>query len=436
MRLYQENPRYLEIGGRPRVVVGSGEHYGSLLNADFDYRPYFEALGRYGLNQTRVFSGTYRERPGHFGIVGNTLAPRAGRFVCPWLETAPNRFDLERPNPDYFSRLRDLLEHAARHDVIVELVLFCFWYGDDHWSASPMHPSNTVQGIGPEDRELVFTVRDNPLLAVQERFVRDVVREVNGFANLYFEVCNEPYSRHDGTAYLEWQHSIVDLIADTERSLPIRHLIAMNYQNRAHLISDMHPDVSIANFHYAHPEAVFANHHCGRVIADDETGFMGQRAEPYRKEAWRFLFSGGALFSHLDYGFTCDHPDGNARIAGDTPGYGGDDLRRQLVFLRELLEEHEAWRLQSANELFAQISNDLEGCALCDHGRLYLFYVPESSPGRTIALWLPPGEYTVSWINPAGCTYTHDDQLDVSGRFVRLTMPSWSGDLAFRIAPR
>ena len=141
MRLYPNNPRYLELDGTPRILMGSGEHYGALLNADFDYATYLQTLGRYGLNQTRVFSGTYRERPGHFGIANNALAPRPDRFVAPWRERPDGRFDLTEFNPAYFERLRSLLGKASEHDVVVEIVLFCFWYSDDHWSYSPMHPA-------------------------------------------------------------------------------------------------------------------------------------------------------------------------------------------------------------------------------------------------------------------------------------------------------
>jgi hypothetical protein len=35
-----------------------------------------------------MFSGTYREVPGSFGITGNTLAPAPGRYTCPWARSS------------------------------------------------------------------------------------------------------------------------------------------------------------------------------------------------------------------------------------------------------------------------------------------------------------------------------------------------------------
>jgi hypothetical protein len=331
-------------------------------------------------------------------------------------------------------RLYDILETASKHDVLVELVLFCFWYGDEHWESSPMHPDRNVQGLGPRDRHRVYAVSGNDLLPVQERFVRMVVEAVNEYDNVYFEICNEPYSRHDGTAYLDWQHYMVDVIADVESRSTASHLIAVNYQNRAYVIPEIHPAVSIANFHYALPQAVYANARLGRIIADDETGFRGQSAEPYRREAWRFFFAGGGMFSHLDYSFTCEHPDGSAPIVGTTPGYGGEDLRRQLAFLRRFLEDNEVWTLRSANEVFAQVAGELDGLARADHGRLYLFYLPASTPGRTVSVNLHPGTYRLEWVNPVTCRVTHAETINVASSFHRITTPPWEGDVAFRCA--
>jgi hypothetical protein len=433
MKLCESNPHYVEIDGRPTLLVGSGEHYGALLNADFDYPTYFEILGKLGLNQVRVFSGTYREGPGHFLIESNTLAPEPGRFISPWKETSRGAFDLATPNPVWSRRLADLLSHAATNNVIVELVLFCFWYSDDHWGLSPMHPTNNTGGLGPTNREVVFSLTENELLPIQEEFVRRTVREVNGFDNVYFEICNEPYSRHDSTAYMEWQHHMVELIAATESELPKRHLIALNYQNRTLVIPEVHPEVSILNFHYALPEAVLANAHFQRPIGDDETGFSGQTPEPYRREAWRFLLSGGGIFSHLDYSFTCEHPDGSATIEGKTPGYGGADLREQLAFLRRFLETNGVYHLRPANEIFAGVDIEFVGRAVCDPGRLYLVYLPDIPRSREIALHLPFGRYAVSWINPMRCTEEGHEEIEVTSKRHALEIPDRSGDAAVRV---
>src|SRR6516225_10354453 len=78
IRLHPDNPHYFLFRGKPAVLITSGEHYGAVLNLDFDYVAYLDQLHREGFNLTRTFSGSYREVPGSFKIVDNTLAPAPG----------------------------------------------------------------------------------------------------------------------------------------------------------------------------------------------------------------------------------------------------------------------------------------------------------------------------------------------------------------------
>ena len=75
LALHPDNPRYFVFRDRPALLVTSGEHYGAVLNADFNYTKYLDELQVHGFNLTRTFSGCYRELPGSFNIAENTLAP-------------------------------------------------------------------------------------------------------------------------------------------------------------------------------------------------------------------------------------------------------------------------------------------------------------------------------------------------------------------------
>ena len=156
LRLHPDNPRYFLFRGKPTVVITSGEHYGAVLNLDFDYRRYFDTLKADGLNGTRIFSGTYVETGGNFGIAANTLDPAKGRFISPWARSTTAgyadggaKFDLTRFDEAYVTRLRDVLQEASARGIIVELVLFCPLYEDSMWAVSPMNPANNVNGFPP-----------------------------------------------------------------------------------------------------------------------------------------------------------------------------------------------------------------------------------------------------------------------------------------------
>ncbi|MCI0534711.1 MAG: glycoside hydrolase family 5 protein, partial [Verrucomicrobiales bacterium] len=344
IQLHRENPHYFLWRGKPTILITAGEHYGAVLNLDFDYVRYLDELNARRFNLTRIFSGTYREVVGSFNITGNTLAPTAGRFICPWSrsETAGaadggNKFDLSKWDEAYFDRLKDFITQAAERGVAVELVFFCTMYDDTVWNVSPMNARNNINGGGAVRREEVFGGGNNELLAVQKAAVQKMVAELNDFDNLYYEVCNEPYER--GGLTKEWNDQIIATIREAEAALPKRHLVAQGFPPSNSSITELNPHVSVLNFHAATADAVRVNYRFNRAIAFDETGGSDRSDRKYRTEGWDFILAGGAVYDHLDFSFTPEHEDGLAvPLPAGTPGGGGPELRRQLRVLKEFIE--------------------------------------------------------------------------------------------------
>ena len=343
LSLHPENPHYFFFQGKPTILIGSGEHYGAVLNLDFDYVKYLDELQVHGLNHTRTFSGAYVEPEGAFRISKNTLAPGGDRFICPWLRSATpgyakggNKFDLSQWDLRYFARLKDFVSQASQRGIVVEMVLFCPFYEEKQWELSPLNEANNINEFGAVARTGVYTLNGNTnLLSVQESMVRKIVTELQPFDNVYYEICNEPYM---GGVPVAWQERIADLIEETEKELPNKHLISMNIANGAERVRRLYPAISILNFHYATPpDAVFMNYRLGKVIGDNETGFRGTDDLPYRIEAWNFIISGGGLFSHLDYSFAVGHEDGTFDYPATQPGGGNSEFRRQMKTLKDFV---------------------------------------------------------------------------------------------------
>src|SRR5262245_20250474 len=155
LALHPDNPHYFRFRGKPTVLVTSGEHYGAVLNLDFDYIKYLDTLAGDGLNLTRTFTGSYVEPVGAFNIDRNTLAPATGRFICPWARSdtagypnGGNKFDLRQWDESYFARLKDFVRKAGQRSIVVELNLFCPFYEDIQWRLSPQNAVNNVNGVG------------------------------------------------------------------------------------------------------------------------------------------------------------------------------------------------------------------------------------------------------------------------------------------------
>ena len=443
LQLSQKNPHYLEFRGKPIVLIGSGEHYGAVLNQEFDYLTYLDEIARAGLNLTRLFSGTYREIPGSFQIKHNTLAPRRGAYVCPWAQAGSGAgageevYDLKRYSADYFARLKDFLREAERRDVIVELVLFCFYYTDQLWQNSPLWIGNNVNGVGDCSRLQVYRIDKTKLLEFQKKLVQKLAGELNGFDNLYYEIINEPYVLFNGESFLGWQNCMIDALVQAESKLPKKHLIAQNIYNRTFHVESLHPAVSILNFHYALPSAAGANYHLNRPIADDETGFAGQEPLPYRREAWRFMLCGGAIVSHLDYSYTTDHPDGTESDLDQTPGCGGPEMRRQLLVLREFIERFDFVALKPHDEIILNLAYNpnVQIHALGNPGKEYAVYITGGEEVTT-ELGIPEGTYQVEWIDTVnGALIRRETMNAMSGHAAqnRLVSPRFAEDIALRI---
>jgi hypothetical protein len=424
IQLHPDNGRYFLWRDQPTLLITSAEHYGAVLNLDFDYRKYLDTLAADGMNYTRIFTGAYVEPEGAFNITRNTLAPAPNRFTCPWPRSEQpgyanggNKFDLNRWDEAYFARLTDFLGYAAERGVVVEVALFCPMYEEMQWRLSPMNAINNVNGIGNVARTNVYTLdRHGGLLPVQEALTRKIVTELNRFDNVFFEIANEPYF---GGITMEWQHRIIDVIVETQRDLPRKHLIAQNIANNSALIENPHPAVSIFNFHYATPPDVVAlNYHLGKVLGDDETGFRGTADATYRTEGWDFILAGGALYNNLDYSFAAGFEDGTFVSPKPQPGGGSPALRRQLNILHDFMKSFDFVRMKPDNSVIrGGIPATGTVRALVEPGSAMAIYVRDEGAGGTwSARWTgyieapASGEYTFHTFSNDGIRVWIDGQ--------------------------
>jgi hypothetical protein len=444
LRLHPRNPHYFLFRGKPTVLIGSGEHYGAVLNLDFDYTRYLDALRRDGMHHTRTFVGSYCEPHGAFNIARNTLAPAPGRFICPWARSdqpgyanGGNKFDLTRFDEAYFRRLTDFVAKASERDVVVEVNLFCPFYGEEQWALSPMNAANNINGIGNVSATDAYTLDGHGgLLEAQEAMVRRIVQALRPFDNVYYEIMNEPYAK--GVPE-NWQRHIADVIVDAEKPFASKHLISQNISNGQAKIDDPCPAVSIFNFHYAWPPAtVGMNYALGKAIGDNETGFRGTGDAPYRMEGWAFVLAGGALYSNLDYSFTVGHEDGTFELPDTQPGGGGVALRRQLRALNEFIHGFDFVRM--APDSSVRVSGAPEGVAgyaLAEPGRQYAVYVcrtKASAPGSVeLRLDMPAGGYRLEWVSPLSGEVVSRGHFQHAGGEKALPSPSFGEDIALRV---
>jgi hypothetical protein len=446
LSLHPVNPHYFLFRGNPEVLIGSTEHYGAVMNLDFDYIKYLNELKASGLNVTRTFTGFYVEPAGAFGIKKNTMAPASGRFICPWSRSSQpgyanggNRFDLSVWDESYFTRLKDFIGEAGKRNIIVELDLFSNIYDTVQWKLSPLYYSNNVNSLLIiKDWKEVLSLRHPDLLAIQVKMAKKIVSELKDFDNLYYEVCNEPYFG-DTLALRDWEGYMTGIVAEAEKDFSHKHLISNNIANGSRLVSEPRANVSVYNFHYAHPPVTVAiNYPMNLVIGDNETGFDGISDATYRREAWDFIMAGGAIFNNLDYSFTTDNEDGSFVIEEGQPGGGGKTLRGQLKILSDFIRDIDFINMKPAEEDLVKIPGNsdtgLRALAGTDNSfAIYLSRKTNLAAKEEIQVDLKQGTYSFILVDTRTGEKRVEANINHKGGWINLSVPEFTEDIALRI---
>lgn len=424
------NPLYFFYKDKPLILISSAEHYGAVINKKFDYINYLNTLHDDGMNYTRVFSGAYVEVPGVFNMEKNTLAPDTGYYMAPWkrvdeqsLYKGENKFDLDAWNPSYFKRLKNFIALAEKLDIIIEITFFSSIYNKENWERNPFNPGNNINNFpGNMTWENCNLPGNKVVNRYQHKLVKKIVEEINSFDNIFFEIQNEPwtdnpdidirllktldpepvknrwfkYGQTASKASLTWQEEIAETVIKTEKKLSKKHLIAQNYINFKHSLSHVDSNISILNFHYAWPEAVWMNYGWERPISFDESGFDGKTDTNYLRQAWQFILAGGAAFNNLDYSFYVGKEDGTG--TNNAPGGGSPLLRKQLSYLASFINSFEFVKMHPDFSVVYH-SPGLEWQALSEPSRQYAI-VFTGYNGRWVQLNLPKKNYVYKFISP------------------------------------
>jgi len=460
--LHPANPHYFLFRGRPTLLISSGEHYGALINPDFDYVRYLDAQRKLGFNTTRVFTGSYVEpEDANPMAYENTLAPRPGRFLAPWArsETPGYRlggpkFDLTRWDEEYFDRLKRLAREAGRRGIVLELTLFSWYYNEDIWRMSPLYVGNNINGVGRRPYQRVYElVEDSDLLRAQDALARKLVSELRTFDNVFFEVLNEPWGGPCDPSAAEcsmrrWQDRMISLIWDAERTFQHRHMIAedvghgVNAFHGAFNLTLRRPNkrVSVYQYHYAPAAAPRNNSRLGKAIGDNETGARGVGERTYRAEGWAFILSGGSVFNNLDWGFTPTHEAGDfgdfrrlLGVLGKRASSGGPALQGQISFLKRFVTSFPFLRMRvDPTFVSGGLPSGTKASVLAERGRAYAVYIPRG-PLSELRVNLPRGRYRTAWFDPVSGRALQSRLVVHGGGTRRLIPPPFAEDLALSV---
>ncbi|MDD5688275.1 MAG: Ig-like domain-containing protein [Elusimicrobia bacterium] len=359
IKLHPINNRYFLYKGKPTVLITSDEHYGAVLNKDFDYITYLDELKNKGLNYTLIFTGTYIEPAVNiasdtfrwWNIDDNTLGPTNNGFLCPWARSTtqkgfagdPNsyKFDLSKwddagtPANSYFPRLRDFIKQADDRGIAVVIVFFLPFNEASKgkmWERSPMNGGSGVKnglpGVGNDidgisnnvnsagniayltstGDDSIWDIRDNGLhndglTVYMSSMVTKIVQELNEFDNVIYESIGESWMG-GSIRGIEFDNYIISKFVTTETSLPKKHLICQGRNASWAPTYNINPNASV--FFYSGPplNTIAKNYFHNIPIGLDELTYLGIADAPYRCFGWKWLMAGGAEYAVLDLTFT------------------------------------------------------------------------------------------------------------------------------------
>jgi hypothetical protein len=460
--LHPENPHYFLFRGKPTVLVTSAEHYGAVINLDFDYLPYLDRLADHKLNYTRIYPGALIEKEGDF-ISGNNLAPRADALLLPWARSdepgfalGGNKFDLDTWDDSYFARLSDFIARCSERKIVVEI---CFFNGQypGNWCLQALYHANNIQEEGTCDHAGFQSLRDKELVARQEAYVAKIVREANEFDNVILEICDEPgiYGT-PAEEYHRWISHMIEVIKTTESSLRNIHLVAQQTEGELNGPGDFSDDdrVSVVVGQYVWNQVagqiggmrlLQTEYKHGKVIELNESAFYpiwytGDREAASRVEAWEFIIGGGASYNHLNGVFTVNNPAGIERSGNNKKVLDG------FMHLLDFIESFDFIRMRrdTATVVGGVPAGSFAQC-LSEPGRQYAFYIHHSNlrgdkyvvcPGTyidNIVFDLPSGAYEAEWLDPQAGNVVAQEAFRHFGGTVGFSTPPFQVDIALRL---
>jgi hypothetical protein len=460
IKVHPDNPHYYLFNGKPTILITSAEHYGAVVNKDFDYVTYFDSLKSYGLDYTRIYPGALFEPMGKF-VRGNTLGPKPASLIVPWARSnvpgylvCGNKFDLDKWDPEYFKRLKDFIARAGERGIVVEICFFNSQYSDT-WPISPLYYENNVQGVGRCDYLDAQTMKHADLVARMDDYVSKITREVNEFDNVILEICDEPSLFTPHAEAGPWVAHFVPVIKKTESNLPKKHLLAQQVEGPVGGPIDLsaNPDVSIIVTQYLYEaggeqmgglKALDLKYGHNKPIEENETAYYpiwyeGDAVADSRVEAWEFIVGGGGSFNQLNGLFTVENP------AGKTPE--NERILRALASLKDFMYSFNFLKMSPDKSFITTgVPSGAHLRSISQTGQQYALYLHHGQGGtksaykvvpgsyvEELVLNLPAGTYKADWVDPASGSVVRTEAITHKGGNRPFTTPTHSVDIALRI---
>ncbi|MBN1583466.1 MAG: DUF4038 domain-containing protein [Anaerolineae bacterium] len=249
LRRNQSNPRYFTDDSGQAIYL-TGSHTWAVvqdmwleneLRHNMDYDGFLQMLADNGHNFLRFWQFSLYTKNCPWNNISTLFDPLPFERTGPGLaKDGLPKFDLTRPAPAYFNRLRARVEKASEYGIYVSVMLFEAWGlkwatpDQQPWEYHVFNPENNVNAT-PNNLQAtegkyagnyvdVFSLKHPDILAYQKLFIRQVVDTLNDLDNVLYEICNEVPNTPEA---LQWQEHLCQYLREYEQSRPKQHPIGV-----------------------------------------------------------------------------------------------------------------------------------------------------------------------------------------------------------------
>lgn len=444
LRVNPANPRYFTDGTGRAVLLAGSHTWGSMFDQGpgdppppFNITQFCEFLKAYGHNCTRTFVWEQSRRGTWISDTNYWFhpPPRFKRTGPGLASDGKPKWNLDSLDESYFTWIKTRIDTFAARGFYVSIELFDGWsvaqpsgQPGNPWLDHPMRAGNNVNGIdghngaaGPNG-EATQSLLIPAIWPIQERYVKKMVDELDGYDNILYEISNESWSGSQ-----DWQYRVIDTIKAYELRKPKQHPVGMSVEypggDNAELFASHADWISVNgtasngyDYRYNPPP-----NDGSKVILNDTDHLWGNGGDA--TWVWE-SFTRGLNVLYMD-GY-----DGKAYGTGH-PWTQADSANGNTVKLRKNM----GYILRYANRMNLAATaprGDLTSTGYClanpaPHAAEYMVYFPFGG-AQTVNLSATSDSLVAEWLNPGDGSTTAGGV--VAGGSTRTFTPPFNSDAA------